>query len=180
MIIATFETTIGTYNLEIYCGQQPVGPWRVNNRPVDIVGRLIVLLRASGTTITLDNWSVSMELAEMLDDQNISMVGTARKNNPMIPPIFTGAARERQVGSSMFGFGRVDTLATKAQDFSDQIDENGKPAMIDFYNYTKGAVDTVDQLKSYCSVSRISNRWPLTIFYALMNIGSINARISRV
>lgn len=42
---------------------------------------------------------------------------------------------------------------------------------------TKGGVDVVDRLKSEYSVSRISNRWPLTIFNGLLNVGAINAQI---
>nr|CAH7742043.1 unnamed protein product [Callosobruchus chinensis] len=42
---------------------------------------------------------------------------------------------------------------------------------------TKGGVDVVDLLKSYYDVSRISCRWPLTIFFSLLNIGAINGQI---
>ncbi|KAL4144046.1 hypothetical protein QTP88_006280 [Uroleucon formosanum] len=38
-------------------------------------------------------------------------------------------------------------------------------------------VDTMDFMSENYSVARASARWPLTIFYALMNIGGINAQI---
>lgn len=52
-----------------------------------------------------------------------------------------------------------------------------KPEVIMFYNQTKGVVDVVDELKGEYTVSRISCRWPLTIFFSLMNITGINSQI---
>lgn len=40
---------------------------------------------------------------------------------------------------------------------------------------TKGGVDTVDQLSATYSVSRNSRRWPLTLFFSLLNSAAINA-----
>lgn len=58
------------------------------------------------------------------------------------------------------------------------IDEgSNKPEMICFYNKTKGGVDTVDQMCSTYSVSRKSNRWPLTVFFPTLNVAGINAQI---
>lgn len=52
-----------------------------------------------------------------------------------------------------------------------------KPEVIHFYNETKGGVDTVDQLCGNYSVSRRTNRWPLCIFFHLLNISGVNAQI---
>lgn len=64
---------------------------------------------------------------------------------------------------------------------SDEIDqdsgENCKPEIINYYNSTKGGVDTVDFMKGNYSTSRNSHRWPMTIFFSLLNIGGINSQI---
>ena len=52
-----------------------------------------------------------------------------------------------------------------------------KPEVITFYNLIKGGLDVVDRLKSEYSVSRISNRWPMTVFNGLLNVGATNAQI---
>ncbi|XP_060868067.1 uncharacterized protein LOC132943205 [Metopolophium dirhodum] len=52
-----------------------------------------------------------------------------------------------------------------------------KPEIIMDYNCTKGGVDTVDKMCAAYSVSRITKRWPLVIFYSLMNIAGINAQV---
>lgn len=52
-----------------------------------------------------------------------------------------------------------------------------KPEIITLYNRTKSGVDTVDQLCVSYDCSRNSRRWPLTVFFRLMNIAGINARV---
>lgn len=45
-----------------------------------------------------------------------------------------------------------------------------KPEIITFYNATREGVDVVEELMFQYTVSRNSNRWPLTVFYCLLNI----------
>lgn len=52
--------------------------------------------------------------------------------------------------------------------------ESGKPEIIQFYNSTKGGVDSLDQKCANYSVSRRTQRWPLVIFSAIMNISTAN------
>lgn len=102
----------------------------------------------------------------------------------------------RPVNSSLFGYGKtfkdttllsyvpkknkVVTLVSTMH-HSDDIDDSSGEAMkleiLTFYNNTKDGVDTVDELKSSYSVSRTSCRWPLKIFYSLLNIAGINSFI---
>ena len=46
-----------------------------------------------------------------------------------------------------------------------------------FYNATKGGVDTFDQLCSSYSSSRKTRRWPLCVFYGILNIAFSNAHV---
>lgn len=50
-----------------------------------------------------------------------------------------------------------------------------KTEIITFYNGTKGGVDTAEQMCGTYSVQRNTQRWPMVIFYAMMNIGGINS-----
>lgn len=52
-----------------------------------------------------------------------------------------------------------------------------KPNMVEFYNSTKGGVDTFDQMCSVMSCSRKTNRWPLCQFFGILNIAFINSYI---
>ena len=60
----------------------------------------------------------------------------------------------------------------------DKIDEETgtacKPEIVTFYNATKGGVDTVDQMSLLCNCARNTKRWPMVIFYRLLNIAGTN------
>lgn len=56
---------------------------------------------------------------------------------------------------------------------TDSNDQNKQE--ITFYNSLKGGVNVVDALKGNHSVSRVSCRRPLTIFFSLTNIAEINS-----
>ena len=52
--------------------------------------------------------------------------------------------------------------------------EDKKPEIITFYDSTKGGVDVVDMMMDKYSFSRNSRRWPVTVFFALLNISCVN------
>ncbi|CAG5009257.1 unnamed protein product [Parnassius apollo] len=103
--------------------------------------------------------------------------------------------KERATPSTMFGFNEkkvlvsyvpnkkpkkvVLLLSTLHDDY--KIDEStgddAKPEVITFYNGTKGGVDTVDQMKEEYSVGRMTRRWPMRLFFSILNIGGINSQI---
>lgn len=183
--------TFYTCKLEVYTGTQPQGPYHVNNSSVEVVKRLTENLN-SGRNVTVDNWYTSYELAKYLLQKNITLVGTIRKNKREIPKEFVNN-KNRKVHSSLFAFQKdmtlvsyvpkknkfVNLLSTMHND--DAIDqttgEAKKPEIITFYNLTKGAVDVVDQMSAAYSTARISNRWPMVLFYTILNTAAINSRV---
>lgn len=48
-----------------------------------------------------------------------------------------------------------------------------KPEIITFYNSTKGAVDTVDEMCGSYDAGRNNRRWSLTIFFHFINTAGI-------
>lgn len=50
-----------------------------------------------------------------------------------------------------------------------------KPEILQFYNHTKGGVDLIDQQRNEYTVARPTNRWPLKIFFNILDIAGINA-----
>lgn len=56
---------------------------------------------------------------------------------------------------------------------SDRHDK--KPHMVLDYNATKAGVDTLDQLVSTYTSKRKTNRWPMIIFYNMLDISAYNA-----
>lgn len=55
-------------------------------------------------------------------------------------------------------------------------DDIQKPEIISYYNSTKGGVDALDEKCSIYSTER-TRRWPLAIFYRLLNISGVNSYV---
>lgn len=182
-----------TQNLEVYCGKQPDGPFQLETTATAIVKRMTTPIHGSGRNVTMDNWFSSVPVVnELVTQHNLTVVATMKKNKRELPPE-TVNTRTRPVNSSLFAFQDncmivsyvpkkyKNVLLISSMHDSDSIDEESgdqmKPEIISFYNSTKGGVDVVDGMKAQYSVSRISFRWPLRVFYSLLDIGGINAQI---
>lgn len=50
-----------------------------------------------------------------------------------------------------------------------------KPEMILDYNSRKGGVDSADQLIAEYSCERPTRRWPMKIFFSIINVAAVNA-----
>ncbi|XP_047543237.1 piggyBac transposable element-derived protein 3-like [Vanessa atalanta] len=181
-----------TVNLEVYAGKQPTGPYFVSNKAYDVVDRLVQPISCTNRNITFDNWFTSYELVvHLLNEHKLTSTGTVRNNKRCIPAAFlkTGKAP----GSSMFGHQKDVSMVSYAPKkhkvvivmsslhHDAKIDSatgnQKKPEMITFYNSTKAGVDVVDELCGSYNVSRNSKRWPMIIYYGMLNIAAINATI---
>ncbi|XP_076344779.1 uncharacterized protein LOC143244286 isoform X6 [Tachypleus tridentatus] len=54
-------------------------------------------------------------------------------------------------------------------------DESGKPEIISYCNSTKGGVDTLDQIVRFLSTNRKTRRWPMALFYNILDAAAYNA-----
>ena len=189
LFVLTDAKTFFTSNMEIYCGKQPEGPYAVSNSPSDIVSRLVTHIEGSNRNVTMDNWYTSHPLAIRLLEKNLTCIGTIRKNKREIPPEFL-PKKDRAPSTSLFGYQKDLTLVSFVPKKNKAVillstmhnsgiinEETNKPEIIEDYNATKGGVDTVDQMCGSYTVARITRRWPLAVFFALMDIAGINAQI---
>ncbi|CAF1527960.1 unnamed protein product [Adineta ricciae] len=176
------------FNAFPYIGRQPDQD-RQKNIGTSVVLELLKPLYGSNRNVTIDNFFTSVQLAKDLQMKNLTLIGTLRKNKPDIPIEFQ-SNKKRAIGSSLFGFQDDLTLvsfvpkANKAvlllssKHHDNQVDTlTGKPIIILDYNKTKGAVDTIDQMCHKYTVKRGTKRWPLCIFYGMIDIAAINALI---
>lgn len=181
--------------MEIYTGRQPDGPFNVDNSAISVVTRLTSEIKGSGRNVTFDNWYTSYPLIlKLLDDSNLTAVGTLRKNKREIPAEFL-VIKDRNRCDSVFGFTSKMTLTSytsygkKKKNvvlLSSMHHDNGidpdsgdkkKPYIITFYNATKGGIDIVDKMSGEYNTTRNSRRWPMVVFYSLLNISTINSYI---
>ncbi|UYV67656.1 hypothetical protein LAZ67_5001501 [Cordylochernes scorpioides] len=184
--------TFYTVNMEPYVGNNR-GPFYKSNASDDVVKRLVEPVSGTKRNITTDNWYTSFPLAQsLLTEHNLTLVGTLKKNKKEIPVEFL-PNRNRPIFSSIFGFNENTTLVSYVPKKSKSvillstmhstmtIDEDTgdkmKPEIVTFYNQTKIGVDVVDQMSGTYSVGRRTRRWPLCIFFDLVNVAEINAQV---
>lgn len=159
------------------------------SKPSQAVIRLSKPIQGTNRNITADNWFSSMEIVNYLTTKKLTYVGTLKKNKREIPLSFL-PSKQRSVGSSLYGFTRTVTLLSyvtkknKAVILLSSVHHNeytdprtGKPEIIEYYNCYKGGVDSLDEKCSVYSTGRRTQRWPMAIFYRLLDISSVNSYI---
>lgn len=154
------------------------------------VKKLSKTVKGSNRNITCDNWFTSVSLAQDLlkEPYKLTLVGTIRSNKPEIPTKFIEKDNSRLVGTSMFGFSKFLTLVsfkskkTKIVSLLSTMHEKPvinprtkKPEIIETYNATKGGVDSLDQMCKNYSCKRKTARWPLIVFFDILDISGINS-----
>ena len=70
-------------------------------------------------------------------------------------------------------------LLLSTMHFDNKIQENEpfKPDMILHYNATKGGVNTLDQLVKNYTGKRVTKRWPMIIFYWMLDVAAYNSAV---
>jgi len=180
--------TYYVFNMNPYLGREESR----DNATTHSLGTRVVLglvepLSLSGRNITCDNLFTNVQLADILYEKKLTLLGTMRKSNRDIPSEFL-ANRKKEAGSSMFAFSgtkamvsyvpkrnrAVVLLSTMHND--DKLNETTKkPDIIMDYNRTKGGVDTVDQLCHKYTTKRSTRRWPMCVFYGMIDIAAVNS-----
>ena len=156
------------------------------------VEQLVGEMRGSHRNITMDNWFVSVPLVKKLyNDYGLTVVGTIKKNKQELPLEFVDLKYlQRDVNSSFFLFSenitavsykpRTNKLVTPVSSMHDDASihrTSKKPEIVLTYNQTKGAVDTLDQMCQNMNCGRKTRRWPLCMFYNILNIAAINSYV---
>ncbi|XP_013411025.1 piggyBac transposable element-derived protein 1-like [Lingula anatina] len=173
---------------DIYLGRQP-GEQREVGQGARVVKDLTSPWYKSGRNVTADNFFTSVPLAEGLLNDGLTYVGTIRSNKPHVPDEMKANNRKEE-HSSMFGFhdqltlvsyvparGKaVLALSTMHHDNSVSGDQQ-KPDIILHYNNTKSGVDNLDHLARMHTSRRKINRWPMVLFFNMVDIAGIAAFI---
>lgn len=116
--------------------------------------------------------------------KNTALVGTVRKQRTFLPTEFQ--INNKIVGSKFLFSGKntlvhftdkpgKSVILMSSLHHSPDIEENGKPEIVNYYNETKAGVDTLDQIIRFFTVRRKSLRWPMTIFYNIIDIVGYNS-----
>lgn len=193
MILADAQTNY-LLNAYLYTGKDSDGfgltqEEKKFQKPTQSVLRLAKPIYGTNRNITADNYFGSIELVSELKERKLTYVGTLRKNKKEIPPEFQPSKR-RAVGSTLYGFtndrtlisyvpkkGKAVILISSMHHSKSTDPKTGKPEIISFYNSTKGGVDSLDQKCATYNTGRRTRRWPLAVFYAVLNIAGVNSYV---
>ncbi|KOC70128.1 hypothetical protein WH47_08389 [Habropoda laboriosa] len=107
--------------------------------------------------IMAGNWFTSYGFDNKLSENNLILVGTLRKSKANILSELLETKRKPTL-SSQFVFDELSTLVSFVP----------KKKKKNFYNENKGGVDTLDQHCHSKTVSRKTKRWPLKVFYGML------------
>ncbi|KAG5887411.1 hypothetical protein JTB14_024610 [Gonioctena quinquepunctata] len=181
------------FNAYIYAGKDSDGieldpEFKKLSKPTQAVLRLARPLFGTNRNITADNWFSSVELADLLLEKNLTHVGTVKKKRE-IPPSFLPNKR-REVESTLYGFreqstmisyvGKKNKATVLISTMYDRIftdPETKKPEIIAYYNANKGGVDSLDEKCAKSTSSRRTRRWPLAIFFRILDVSVVNSYI---
>lgn len=154
----------------------------------NVVKRLVEPFLNKGRNVTMDNFFTSVSLAKDLRKKKTSLVGTLNRNRKEVP---NSLKKSKDVRFSSAIYKHEDITLTSYQAKSNknvlilssmhpdvQINtttEKKKPETVLFYNKTKCGVDTVDQMTRKYSVRSGTRRWPVHVFYNILDLAMINA-----
>ncbi|XP_022093326.1 piggyBac transposable element-derived protein 4-like [Acanthaster planci] len=156
-----------------------------------VVKELAKPLFGTGRNITANSFFISNDLANYLYTKNMTLVGTIKGNRREVPlEMRKGTIQNRATKSSQFLFSDTSTLVSYVPKPRKNIlllssmhhdtethPTSKKPDILIYYNATKAGVHTLDQMCSVYNCARITRRWPMAVFYHLLNCAAINSFI---
>ena len=153
--------------------------------PTQAILDLITPISGTNRNITTDNYYTSISLANELKSSQLTLVGKMKKNKRCIPFSFLTNA---DAGTCQYAFDHANNFtllsiapkknkrvvflstmhATRSQD-----SVSGKEVI----NHEKGGVDSHDRMCALHTSARKTNRWPMRVFYGIVDSSTLNAFI---
>nr|XP_023677336.1 piggyBac transposable element-derived protein 4-like [Paramormyrops kingsleyae] len=183
--VASDSASSYAYNVQIYTDKP-------SNEPAEAkLGMRVVLdlmVGLTSRTVVCDNFFTSYELGQELLKRKLTMLGTIRKNRGELPSALL-SRKGSPVHSSTFAHTDNTTvvsylakknknvllMSTAHREARISCRADGKPQIILEYNKTKGGVDTLDMCTAKYSCQRRTCRWPVAIFFNMIDIAAYNA-----
>ena len=177
-------------NGKIYSGRGVNDPVH-RNLAYDVVMQLAEPFFGSGRDIVTDNFFTSHALAVSLLQKSLTLLGTIRRHRREVPSVLR---QNREALSSYFLYdlnnkitlvsyapcrNRIVTLLSSShgRGVCPPQDPANRPQMILDYNRGKGGVDQLDENLAEFSCVRKTVRWPLLVFFNIIDVACNNAFI---
>ena len=170
-------------------GSTPELPQNVNQGHYFTLEVLKDLMEA-GRTICLDNWFTSLNLTKELQNHGMHLVGTIKPKG-YLPKKSDIAKLRLDKDESVAIFDHTNginvvykkvkptkhvAIMTTVHNKFTYVEQTKTEAHM-FYNASKGGVDTFDAMCASSDIGRKTVRWPMAVFYGLLNMIVNNAYI---
>ncbi|CAK1592904.1 unnamed protein product [Parnassius mnemosyne] len=170
-----------------YLGKDETRPQSLGQH---IVMHLMEPFLNKGRNVTTDNFFTSVSLAQNLLSKRTTLVGTINKGGPDIPSyvknltldLYDTKALKTENDQCLLTVYQtkrsknvllLSTLHDSVHIHSGDVKK--KPETVMFYNSTKNSVAVVDQMARRYSTRAPSRRWPVQVFYNILDLSAINA-----
>ena len=156
-----------------------------------VVLKITEHIKGKGYNICCDNFFTSLPLAEKLQQEKLSLVGTIKKNRRDLSKVMTEPQKGSINSSNFFWHKKSGAMFVKYQPKPkktvcllstmhstpdvDTTTAAKKPCVIGFYNENKVGVDIFDQMARLYSTRSASRRWPFAVWGNILDIAAINA-----
>jgi hypothetical protein len=154
-----------------------------------VVMNLMDPYMGKGRNVTTDNFFTSLKLAKDLKLKKTSIVGTVNRVRRELPTSVldvqcalhsTRLHSHSHISLTTYRCKpkkNVVLMSTLHPTVSIGNDEKKLPETVQFYNNTKYGVDIVDQMARKYSVKAGGRRWPVHVFYNILDLAAINSWI---
>ncbi|XP_050078648.1 uncharacterized protein LOC126565505 [Anopheles maculipalpis] len=181
-------------NLEV-CVPGNENPYNLSYEPIDVAMRLTEPIQGKQKTVIMGSSFTSPELIKKLYASRTMVIGEVKKTYQDIPKAFV-SNRGRSEQSILAAYHETVTLVsyiTRRKDVmllmssfteadpeeTEEPDENQRQVRLlqltELYNQTKNTIGTIQQMCTMYDVSRCTRRWPMAMFFNLMNLCAFNA-----
>lgn len=139
-------------------------------------------LEGTGREIVADNWFVSADAADALYDKRLYLTGTMRSSRKEIPKEFL-PSKTRTEKTQLVGYNGVKSLTshvcrknravifmTTDPELMSEPTPGEMPIVNSHYNVKKCGVDLLDKITKEVSLSKPTKRWPMVVFYSLLEM----------
>ena len=145
-----------------------------------------------GHNVVCDNFFTSLSLGNQLHKRKTSLLGTIRNNRRELPAVNEMMKDMSLYETQLFSSASNSTLTVykcktskvvcvlsslHSEDISISSTRKKKPDTILVYNAHKVGVDSVNQMAKKYSTKAGSRRWPVAVFFNILDLAAINAHI---
>ncbi|XP_024862460.1 uncharacterized protein LOC112450618 [Kryptolebias marmoratus] len=176
-------------NIIPYLGKDPSRPTG-GKLSENVVMKLMEPFMDKGRTVTTDNFFTSLSLAKRLLCRKTTLLGTMNKIRRELPESAKKTLDREEFSTKVFSTSgatltvyapkRRKTVCILSSMHS--VVETGdtrkkKPNTVTDYNSVKCGVDVMDQMVRKYTVRSGTRRWPVAVFYNMIDIAALNAYV---